>query len=217
MDIEPSPPSPVPNCARCGLLTRYVAVGPFPEIRQDTRDAGGDPTDRLGYFVCHVGKAELQQEMPNAKIDERAVLSSVGGGLQGFENAGRWQTVFKRERPECIEEFVEYRPDVSPKEHAEMLDRRKMLDWQDVQKKEHRAWEQRESQLNRALQERLVTNSDNIQLEAVRATRTASKWQLWGAVIAARSLVLAITIAVCGTDNGSSSQPPTPNTATSQP
>jgi hypothetical protein len=88
---------------------------------EEARNSGKQPSDvsYADFPVCFARAAQLNQEMR-------------GAGAEGF------LAVVNRER-NCPK-FIEWEPDCSPKEHAEMRREQQMREWQEARMKEDREW-----------------------------------------------------------------------------
>lgn len=191
---EPTATTPMPRCADCGFLTmRNQYTGEWDEMDREYRETGNPPTrkrlrndestvrplgstDRIYPYnnipMCFIG---ARDEFEDFTVDPETVRQRDG------YPAAMVLEILQKER--VCGEFTPRKIGLTPKDHREMLDKQKMLDWQAS-----------ESELNRKHEERLAKASDEIQKDMAEATRSAARWQFWGLVIAMIAVGAAILV-----------------------
>lgn len=178
------------KCSECGLLglhRRGTLQEPSPvptAMRGGGRLTGFDAGS--WDYVCTLEKADLPSQ-------------TQGGNLHA------WKALDDRERPECEDTFIKWNAAFTPKEHAAMLDRRRLRDWQAAQER-----------LNREHHERLTAASDKIQASMAGATRSAARYQLAGVIVGVLGVLAAVGIALWlggGTEAHVTISLPTPDSA----
>lgn len=131
------------KCTDCGFVTfRHRVTRELVEIGGDIRSSGEIPNTDNGRHklyvdepMCFVQAFPLQGEMEMDGSD--AILM-----------------VIRKDR-EC-DSYTEWQQGFTPKEHREMLDRKRMIEREDTRDKEQREWRADESKRDRTFRIQLV-------------------------------------------------------------
>lgn len=122
-------------CRNCGLLTHWRGTGQFAQVLWPDRESGGNGVRR--NFMCLVGQADLAAEFQQKHGVQKWAAAEAGTA----DLFVQWLDVLAQDRTACPD-FVGYQQGRTPREHLDMVERRRLIEWQEEQRKEQRAWEQ---------------------------------------------------------------------------
>ena len=143
------------RCTDCGFISlRNRLTGDLDEMDADFRKTGNPPHRELPAVGGMGNKFTLVDTTPYRHVPicfAMAVdLGEDRGGSSELRDRYRdWSAdsmlgVIIKERPECEGKFTEWRQGSTPKEHREMLDRKWMMDRQQIREDEDRQYRERQ-------------------------------------------------------------------------
>ena len=142
------------KCVNCGYLAQHVYHGSIPQgfiaVEESSRETGSLPGLPFSISFHQLGEPDLTPEKMNGdrfptcfcrasqlkqEIDTRynEIKSSKGIGY-----ADAVKDIINKEKP--CKQFVDWERGFTPKEHREMMDRKRLLEQEEQRKKSDRTW-----------------------------------------------------------------------------
>lgn len=178
---------PEPSCAKCGFLVQ--ANPPFNPATDESRNGHAwhlAPPPGLNMFwpypsipICARRQRDIPRLVPPRKLK---LLSWDEGGRQAYQERANEIAEILSEQIQC-NEFQEFSMLYSPKEHADMLTHKRLLEFQEEQAKIRQAWEAEQEDKRDKRQddrdERQRTWHSNLETEMSKKQTKPQWWLFW--------------------------------------
>ena len=172
------------RCSDCGFLAlrKDTEFGQLIEALRHFRETGDAANVRDLHPVprCFVMKWDLQKDVEQTTAD-----------ITG--RANKVKEVIERER-DCTDVFVQWRQGFTPKEHAEIRDKKLLLDSQNRREDEDRKWRAQMAEDDRQWREGQEEKAESRHKDQMATMRGIHKREMWimGVAVTIALLIVAV-------------------------